>query len=317
MSVDYERESVNYERELTRIVQQKVPPEYELRSATIPLAAEFLSEIDAEHGPDSADPLSYHNAEHGLDVTPRVIDLINLMYPYMEPHHRRGIYDLGILDSTGHDKAQKRGVRPGVNERASGLYVVGRLSETDDPLLSSRAFGRRAMAGIMATAFRITDGRIDQYNVRRGAREPLKPIMAHGDINGIAMEGPRRIFIDGLNLCFEEYEDPTLDEIHEFLRREASFLQQSLSDEKVKPDIAYHFPDHADEIYEEGKRLFQGNILAAYSLALLLRDGPEIKDTIGRALQGLGMADRTILRNSISRTLHHMLITKTQRREDS
>jgi len=293
--------SMDYERELTAIATTVEPPDQQVSPEAITIATESLYAIDAKYGPDSDHPLTFHNGPHSLGVTRRVIRFTNMLYPHIRPMYRTGIYDLGMIDGGTHDYEQLLG--PGKNEEASGQYAVEQVEAIGTAAMNTKTFQKRLVDGNQATAVVMKeDGEIVQVNVQTGSHDPLKFITSFGDINGIAMEGRRRMLNDATRLAYEIYGEPTLDQLYNFLVNQSFFLRKRLNDGRVKSDIAYYFPDDIDEVYKVMRKAFHSNIVAAHTMALGFGKRP-----VAIAARGLCALDRSILGNSISKTLYGAL----------
>lgn len=284
------------------------PPECEVSPQAITIAAESLYAIDEKYGPDSDHSLSFHNGPHSLGVTRRAVRLTNILYPYMRPQHRVGIYDLDFIGGSMHDIEQD--LEPGENERVSGEQAIACAIEADVPGIDTPAFSKRLFDGIQATAVQMREnGEVVQVNVQNGTHDPFKFVMSFGDINGIAMEGSKRMFNDATNLCYEIHGgEPTLDQLYEFLSNQAVFLRQRLNDGRVKSDIAYYFPNDIEDVYQDMRAAFHTNILAAHGIAKSLGDRrPELQGAVSAAIKGIGVLDRALLGDVISKTIHSKL----------
>lgn len=272
--------SVDFERQVTEIAGM-VRPDVRLAPETVPLATEALYAINGDFGPDSDDPLSFHNAPHSVAVARRAVRIGNILYPYMRPVHRRRFFDGMILGGTTHDRYQHLG--PGENELASAAYGV-ELVEAADGVLNTDFFKRRLTYADLATEVRMDeDGRLIQVNLRTGARDPIKFGMSFADINGIAMEGDMRMWEDATNLYYEQTptDEQSISGLVDFYSGQVRFLRQRLNDNQIKPDIAYYFPDSVDEVYRDMRREYHGNIVSAHDLAVQVSQRPELKKSIG------------------------------------
>ena len=297
--------SVAFEEEIVNIASMVEPEGCEVSPEAIAIAAESLGEIAERYGPESDNPLSFHNADHSVGVTRRSVRLTNILYDYILPKYREGIYDLAVIDGATHDYEQSKG--PGESERASSDYAVGKVSEKGGPL-NTDWFKKRLSLGIFATAVRMEDdGELVQSNLQSGARDPIKFIMAFGDINGIAMEGSSRMWKDATSLYYEITEEPTIDGLYNFLIGQAVFLKQRLNDGRVKSDIAYYFPKDIEDVYADMHAAFHSNIISAHSMALLLGQMPELKIPVEAAVRSIGALDRSLLGDLIGRALRGKL----------
>ena len=148
------------------------------------------------------------------------------------------------------------------------------------------AFIYRLRQGISATEVELNvRGRIDQPNLRRGATDPLKFIMAFSDINAIAMEGTEQMIKDATNLCFERNKAPSVDEYKEFLAKQPDFLRSRLNDVRIKTDIARYFPDTEEEVFGKLWDNFHENIVAANDFACRLTGVPGLNQILRRIIK--------------------------------
>ena len=282
---------VDFEKEITEIATI-IEPDYKLAPETIPIAVESLEEIDNDYGPGSDNPLPFHDAPHSVGVTRRGVRLANILYPYIRPVHRRRFFDLVIIDGATHDRRQDLG--PGENEIASAESAVQKV-EAADGILNTGIFKKRLVHGDLATAVRMEDdGKLIQVNLRTGARDPIKFNMAFSDINGIAMEGDKRMWEDATNLYHEltPEAEQTIDGLVTFYISQVKFLRQRLNDGQVKSDIAYYFPDTVEAVYRDMHKEFYENIISAHGLVLAISQRPELQRSIGHLARGV---DRSIM----------------------
>ncbi|MGC1176931.1 MAG: hypothetical protein WA843_02575 [Candidatus Saccharimonadales bacterium] len=272
--------AIDFEKEVASIVAM-VPSEYTLAPETPIIVIESLEDVDRKYGPDSSRPLSYHNAPHSVGVTRRCVRMGNILMPYIRPDYRQHFYDLAIIDAATHDNDQDSG--PGTNEENSILYALQKIEEKDG-VLNTPSFKERVPLGIQATKVdRLEDGEIVQADLQSGSHDPIKFGMAFGDINGIAMEGSKRMWQDATNLYYEITENPSIEGLYSFLVNQAFFLRKRLNDGRVKADIAYYFPDAIEAVYADMRTAFHTNIISAYRLTTLLGEHPELKIPIGVA----------------------------------
>lgn len=300
--------SADYEREIVAIADMVEPPEQQVTPEAIAIATAALYAIDEKYGPDSDNPLSYHNGDHSLGVTRRAVRLTNILYPYIRPRHRVRIYDLDLIGGSVHDF--ERGLGRIEDEDVSGDYAVARVTELGGPKINNAKFKKRLFDGIQATAVDPQkNGDIVQMNLQKGSHDPFKLVLSFGDINGIAMEGPTRMFSDATNLCDEEeHGEPTLDERCNYLLRQRPFLRKRLNDPRIKSDIAYYFPDDIEEVYKDMRKAFHSNILSAYVIASALGESrPELRDSVEAAVHRVGSIDKALLGSLIGKTLHRKL----------
>lgn len=184
--------------------------------------------------------------------------------------------------------------RPGANERNSAAFAVEAV-EQEDGELARGSFTRRLRDGILATTAPMNeDGEIVQNNLTVGSHDPIKFNMAFSDINGIAMEGSRRMILDATNLYREITEKNggsfSVDGLYDFYLTQAGFLRQRLNPGRVKSDIGFFFADTINEVYADMEEAFNSNIVSAYSLARYIKDHPELKNIISVATKGVDVS---------------------------
>ncbi len=294
--------TLDFEREVTEIAAMIEPKHgYELAPETIPIAITALEEVDSKYGPSSDHPLSFHNAPHSLGVTRRVVRLTNMLYPFIQPKYQNGIYDLGIIGGATHDIEQELG--PGENERVSAESAGRQVSDADG-VLNTTTFKKRLTRGIVATTVEMKeDGELVQTNLQSGTHDPIKFGMAFADINGIAMEGSKRMWQDATNLYYELNDEPTIGGLFDFYLSQAGFLRQRLNDGRVKSDIAYYFADDIEAVYQVMRGAFHANIVSAHGMAVLLGERPELSNTVGSVVKGIGALDRSLLGTMIGKMI--------------
>lgn len=264
---------MDFEKEIDRITKL-IPQNYTLANESIDIATRALEAVDQRYGPDSERPLAFHNAPHSVGVTRRSVRMTTMLLPYIREKHQPRFYDLAIINGATHDYDQDSG--PGPNEDNSADYAVG-LIEDADGSLNSQIFKDRVRLGIAATKVAMQDdGELVQTTLLRGSPDPIKFAMAFSDINGIAMEGSKRMWSDATNLYYELADEPTIEAHADFLISQAGFLRQRLNDSRVKSDIAYYFPNDIESVYEDMRKAFHSNIISAYKLAVLIGDHPEL-----------------------------------------
>lgn len=268
---------MDYEKQIHQIIKL-VPEGIELAPETPAIAAAALEAVDRRYGPDSERPLSFHNAPHSVGVARRNVRMSNILLPYVRDGYKPYFYDLGILGGTGHDYDQDSG--PGANEDNSTDYIVEEI-EAADGVLNTDTFKKRMGLGIDATKVEMQeDGSLVQTSLQKGSHDPIKFSMAFSDINGIAMEGSKRMWRDATNLYYEITPEPTVEGHANFLISQAGFLRQRLNDPRVKADIAYYFPDNINAVYGDMRKAFHANITSAYRLAVLIGERPELMHVI-------------------------------------
>lgn len=294
MSVDFEKEIVG--------IAATVPPEYQLAPETVGIAVNAVYGIDDRYGPNSDYPREFHNAPHSIDVCRRDVRLTKLLLPYVRSKYLPHIFDRTILGPALHDWEQLLG--PGDNEQASADYAVAQIEENGGPELNTDVFKTWLSDEIQAsTVTMLETGEIIQTNIQTGSHNPAKFNLAFADINGIAMEGPRRMIRDGTHLYMENLESPddfTIDGLYAFLVNERQFLRQRLNDGRVKADIAYYYPDHIEEVYAVMRKAFHANIISAHNLAIDIGARPELKVPIGIAAKTL---DKSMLGGAVGKML--------------
>lgn len=291
--------STDFEREIVGIAQMIKPAGYELAPETISIAAESLEEIDRKYGPDSDHPLAFHNAPHSVGVTRRTVRLTNMLYPFIRAKYQDGIFDLAIIAGADHDHEQELG--PDANEEASSEDAQHRVEEAGG-VLTAEGFKKRLGDGILATTVepRGDNNELVQVNLQTGTHDPIKFIMAFSDINGIAMEGSKRMWQDATNLYYEITEEPTIEGLFNFYANQADFLKQRLNDGRVKSDIAYYFPNDIEGVYGVMRQAFHKKIVSAHSLTLLLKQRPELRESVGIAAKTL---DKSTLGGAVGKML--------------
>lgn len=268
---------MDFEKEIHRITAL-VPEGITLAPETTTIAIEALEAVDARYGPDSPRPLAFHNAPHSVGVTRRSIRLTNMLLPYVQDKHRPRFYDLAIINGATHDYDQDSG--PGANEDNSTEYAIQSI-EAADGELNSQTVKDRVALGIAATKVEMLEnGELLQANLQRGPHDPIKFIMAFSDINGIAMEGEKRMWRDATNLYYEIATEPTLEGHADFLISQAGFLSQRLNDPRVKADLAYHFPNDINAAYSVMHKAFNKQILRTFDLAVFTSKHPDLKGVI-------------------------------------
>lgn len=264
---------------VSAIAEMVKPTDQTVGIEAITIAAQSLEEIEATYGPQGEHPLHYHNADHSVDVCRRAVRLTNILYPYIKPEYRENIYDLAIIAGATHDSEQLLG--PGLNERASAEDAAARVAALGNVAINTQLFKRRLTRGIMATVVdRKPSGELVQTNLQRNAPDPIKFIMAFADINGIAMEGDKRMVRDATHLCHEFITDPTTEQLYDFLISQAGFLRERLNDGRIKSDLGYYFPDQVEPVYKDMRKAFHKNIISAYGLAKMLGQTPELSASI-------------------------------------
>ncbi|MEX2014843.1 MAG: hypothetical protein WD885_02815, partial [Candidatus Saccharimonadales bacterium] len=189
------------------------------------------------------------------------------------------------------------------NEAASADYLIELIEKSHDSEINNELFKERARRGVVATEYEIDEqGIIHQVNLGRGEPEPdedpdpLEFIVAFADINGIAMEGEKRMSEDVARLyiekCQQEGEEPTEEGLQDFVNYQPVFIKSQLDDERMKPIIAYYFhhiepagQEKDNPVYTIMRKEYNPNIVNAYKKSRRLHNKPEL-------LKGLGTAVR-------------------------
>jgi hypothetical protein len=280
-----------------------VRPDVELAPETTLIVTQSLYDIDADFGPGSDNPLEFHNAPHDVDVTRRAVKIGNILYPYILPAYQDRFFDGLMIGGGTHDRYQHLG--PGLNEIASGEYAIGLIEAADGPLNTS-FFKHRVMLADRSTEVSMgPDGRIIQVNLRQGAIDPIKFGVSFADINGIAMEGDKRMWQDATNLYNEltSAGEWSIGGLFRFYVNQERFLGRRLNDYQVKGDIAYYLPDSVDKVYRDMRQEYHDNIIAAHKLAEFIGSHPELEQSVGRIA---GAVDRTHAGRLVGRLIRHM-----------
>lgn len=273
---------MDFEKEIDKLAKQVEQEGFRVNLGAQEVAVQLLEDVDARHG-----DLPYHNASHGLDVVRRGLRLTSALLPYIDEKYQKGIYNLPFLAGPAHDFVQ--GANDHQNVRDSADHVIQRIHENGhNEQINCRKVFSRIRLGIYATEVRRekSSGKVTQVNLQEGSRDPIKFIMAMADINGIAMEGPKRMVRDAVNLCYEMNDGkPTADQLYGFVLFQQKFLKDRLQDDQTKEDIKYYFGDHSDEVYDLGYEKFNGMITTAYSIARSISGTPIISNIINDKLK--------------------------------
>lgn len=293
---------MDFEKQVAGIAGM-IRPDVTLAPETVPIVTQALYDVDGEFGPRSDNPLSFHNAPHGVDVTRRAVKIGNILYPYILPVYQERFFDGLMIGGGTHDRYQHLG--PGQNEIASGEYAVG-LIEAADGELNTSFFKQRVMLADRATEVSMgPDGRIIQVNLRQGAIDPIKFGMGFADINGIAMEGDKRMWQDATNL----YDELTpagqwsVGGLFRFYVDQQRFLRRRLNDYQIKADIAHYLPGAVDEVYRDMRGEYHDNIVAAHRLASFIGSHPELEQSVGRIV---GVVDRAHAGRMVGKFIRHL-----------
>lgn len=285
--------SLDFEKEITEIAGLIQVPGYRLSPETIPLAAGALEDVNRKYGPNSDNSMDFHNAPHSVGVTSRNVSLGNILYPYLPEPYEDRYFDLAILGGSTHDVEQ--GADDIANVRTSADDTVRRVEAADGPLNTS-FFKTRLKIGVLATTvIRLPSGELVQVNLRTGSRDPFKFNMGFADINGIAMEGPERMFEDATTLYHERTANPTGEGQYDFYLTQVKFLRQRLNNWRIKGDLAFYFGDRFKAVFDDMYEAFHPNIVAAHAMAKALGVRPDLKKSIGDTMANFDSPDKSQL----------------------
>ncbi len=301
----------NFELAVDQLIEKIEPEGYEFNDSARSLATIALHDVELRYGENSEHPLPRHNAEHGLDVAGRAIELTNLLYDFIPEKYQDNIYELVILIGVSHDWEQL--LAAGLNERASADYLISLIEKSGDKEINNEWFKTRAENGIMSTEYEIDDkGVINQLNLGRGKPElgdepdPLEFIIGFADINGLAMEDEDFMSEELVRLFFEESikkgEEPSEERLEKLVDYQEAFIRSQLNDYRIKSYIAHYFShlEPAEEgennpVYDEMYKAFNPTIRRIYDKAQWLRKTPGVikgvEDTIHR-MDVLGLSDK-------------------------
>lgn len=296
----------NFEAAVDQLVERIEPDNYEFNDTARSLATIALHDVELRYGENSESPLPRHNADHGLDVAERAIDLVNLLFEYIPDEYKDNIYELALLVSVSHDWEQLLG--NGENEAASAEYLIKLIEKTSDEKINNDRFKERSSGGVFATEFAIdTKGVINQVNLLEGEADPLKFVVAFADINGMAMEGEELMPEELAKLFFEQSvqkgEEPSQESLQRLVDYQESFIRSQLNDYRMKAYIARYFPhlepaENSGEdnpVYTKMHEAYNPNIKNIYEIAKWLRGNPTAIKGLGSLFQRadvLGLADK-------------------------
>jgi hypothetical protein len=280
--------SLDFEERLTSIASSADMVGIKVRPEAIAIGIKALVETDKKYGPLSPTPLSFHNAYHSLDMTERVIRLTNLLYRFIPLKYVPHVFELGVTGGTSHDW-ERRLSGTGANEKASSAHAIEEIESRGGPLNYKR-FKERLDLGIVATTVeREENGELVQSQLQKGEADPFKFFMCFADIDGIAMDGPVRMLNDATNLYLEELPDhqlPSAKGLLKTLGDQEIFIRQRLGDRRIKADIAYHFPDSIEAVYQVMHEAFHENIESSSRLAKRIGQSPELEAPLTAAMKG-------------------------------
>jgi hypothetical protein len=294
--------AVDFEKQVAGIADM-IRPEVTLAPETTLIVTQSLYDIEEDFGPASDNPLGFHNAPHGVDVTRRAVRIGNILYPYILPAYQDRFFDGLMIGGGTHDRFQHLG--PGLNEIASGEYAQG-LIEAADGELNTSFFKYRVMLADRSTEVSMQpDGRLVQVNLRQGAIDPIKFGMGFADINGIAMEGDKRMWQDATNLYDEltAAGEWSVKGLFRFYVDQQRFLRHRLNDHQIKADIAYYLPDSVEDVYRDMRREYHDNIVSAHGLATLIGANPHLEESVGRIV---GTVDRAHAGRLVGKFIRHL-----------
>lgn len=243
------------------------------------IAAIASRQLEVKYGAQSETPLAYHNKAHSVeDVPRRGLKLLRI-------HHDicPDLFDMSrapslvVAGGMLHDTVQLRGSM--TNERLSADYareIAPHYGFTYDEadLLHDM---------IMSTVTQHIDGTVKQTMLEQTvSRDPLCLILATADINGIAMEGTKRMVGDSVNLTAERYQMDAANvlrekphEVMKMLGAQALFFGARL--DTIGSDLRLFYDEvTAQEIQSMYQREFSSFGSEAIRAARLLGRTPEI-----------------------------------------
>lgn len=150
---------------------------------------------------------------------------------------------------------------------------------------------RRVHDAIIATTVKVNSkGSVIQTRIRKGSGDMLNFALAMADINGIGMEGPRRMFTDVLNLYMERNTHSSVKEyltaplgVMALLKDQRQFLKDRLR--VIRKDLAYYCSNEEEvgAIMEKIDERFSANTSAALAITKKFSQSPkEASDTLRR-----------------------------------
>lgn len=257
----------------------------EVISQVVPL----LRMVHKRHGtPGSETYKTQHNDEHALDVLGRfweVWEFLREVAP--EKTDDRG-YVLGMFAAIGHDLFYDLDTKTGINERRSAKFVASYMKE----LGYGDSEIKRVYDAIITTTVKINSkGSVIQTHIRKGSGDMLNFALAMADINGIGMEGPRRMFADVLNLYMERNTHSSIKEylaaplgIMTLLKDQRQFLKDRLA--AIRKDLAFYCSneDEVNAIMEKIDERFSANTSAALAITKRFSQSPKEASDILRSL---------------------------------
>lgn len=291
---------IDFRAEMRELAAMVEPADQSMCPEAQRIGAAALLKVDQKYGENSESALSHHASPHSIGVTSRDIQLINLLYSFIEEPYRPRIYDAAGIIGPVHDVEQDN--IPGKNESISAEYGVNLARRSSDEEIASDGFTSRIRLGVNST-FAVPDDLmvVSQPNVGRGEPDPIAFTTSFADRNAVAMEGATRMIIDVTNLVYEWSKSPTLPEYKNLLGLQPAFIKGGMRDEVVKPQLEFYFPGNEDEVLEMLKDCYNPLIRSTYKAAMVLKNASNLeraladivraanpKDAVNLALEKLG-----------------------------
>lgn len=295
---------LHFKGEMRELAAQVEPTNQTICQESQRIGAIALLEVDKKYGENSEGHLSHHATPHSIHMISRNIELLNKLYPYISEEHRPRIYDLAAISGAVHDEEQDLG--PGANEKASGQYGVALARKSSDPEIRSEQSAIRIIRAVNGTfALEDKDAVVVQPNVCVGEPDPLVFTMAFADRNAIAMEGTPRMITDVTNLAFEWFKNPTVPQYKKVLGLQARFIKGGMGDEAIKPQLAYHFPDNHEEVFEILWDSYNPIIRSAYKAAMVLPKATGLDEALAKIVSAANPREATrIAQDKLSNIIH-------------
>lgn len=295
---------LHFKGEMRELAAKVEPEDQYICQEAQRIGAIALHEVDQKYGENSDSPLSHHATPHSIHMISRNIELLNKLYPYIGEERRHRIYDIGAISGAVHDKEQDLG--PGANEKASGQYGVDLAKTSTDPEIRSEQSALRIVRAVNGTfAIEDKDMVVAQPNVCVGEPDPLVFTMAFADRNAIAMEGIPRMITDVTNLAFEWFKHPTALQYRKVLELQARFIKGGMGEEAIKPQLAYHFPDNHEEVYDILWDNYNPIIRSAYKKAMVLPKATGLDEALAKIVSAANPREATrIAQDKLSNIIH-------------
>lgn len=256
----------------------------------IAFSAGLLDEAYKIHG-DPASPhyKEYHNTEHDFYVLRRAWDVWGALRNRMPDKFDTNGFKLLLFSVCGHDLFLGNEAKEGSDERRSGKFTMRRMLAAG----YAPEEGQRVREAIDTTAVKRDEkGRITQYNIRQGSKDPLKFVLAYADINGVPMEGIPTMIRDALNLYMESSGTSLKELSHNpkkalgLMLTQADFVQDRLDD--MDGDIAHYFDGKEREMVKEVlDEKYSRTSREALVLARRMKDLPDLAETAIKATLGV------------------------------